>query len=115
MVNDETHYRLLKLIEANPEMSQRDLAKAMGVSLGKANYCLRAVVERGLVKVRNFKANPNKQAYAYYLTPRGIEEKARVTSRFLQRKMIEYEELKRDIAQLKREAAMTQATEGDVV
>ena len=113
-MNDETHYRLLKLIEANPEMSQRDLADAMGVSLGKINYCLRAFIERGLVKVNNFKANPNKRAYAYYLTPAGIEEKTRVTSRFLKRKLSEYEEVKREISQLRRETAKAKDALGNV-
>ena len=114
-MNDETHYRLLKLIEANPEMSQRDLADAMGVSLGKINYCLRAVIERGLVKVKNFTANPNKRVYAYYLTPKGVEEKTRVTTRFLARKLREYEELKREIARLKNEAKMIGITLADLV
>lgn len=102
-MNDETHYRLLKLIEASPEISQRELANAMGVSLGKINYCLRAIIEKGLVKVKNFKANPNKRVYAYYLTPKGMEEKTHVTARFLKRKMSEYEELKHEIEQLKSE------------
>ena len=112
-MNDETHYRLLKLLEANPEISQRELADAMGVSLGKINYCLRAVVERGLVKVKNFKANPNKRAYAYYLTPKRVEEKAHVTGRFLKSKVHEYEELKREIAQLRRENAKVEGPVGD--
>lgn len=106
-MNDETHYRLLKIIEANPQVSQRELADAMSVSLGKINYCLRAVIERGLVKVKNFKANPNKRVYAYYLTPKGMEEKTRVTARFLKRKIREYQELKREIAQLRRETEAT--------
>ena len=96
-------------------MSQRDLADAMGVSLGKINYCLRAVIERGLVKVKNFTANPNKRAYAYYLTPKGVEEKTRVTTRFLARKLREYEELKREIARLKNEAKMIGITLADLV
>ena len=108
MLNDETHYRLLKLIETNPNMSQRELANAMGVSLGKINYCLRAVIETGLVKVKNFKANRNKRAYTYYLTPKGMEEKARVTIRFLKYKITEYEELKKDIEHLRREVACTE-------
>ena len=102
-MNDETHYQLLKLIEANPKMSQRELADAMGVSLGKTNYCLRAVVDRGLVKVKNFKANPNKRVYAYYLTPKGAAEKAKVTARFLKRKIDEYQGLTVQIEQLKQE------------
>ncbi|MEJ2566937.1 MAG: MarR family EPS-associated transcriptional regulator, partial [Gammaproteobacteria bacterium] len=73
-MNDETHYRLLKLIEANPEMSQRDLADAMGVSVGKINYCMRAVIERGWIKAKNFSKSKNKRAYAYYLTSKGVEE-----------------------------------------
>jgi len=106
-LNDETHYRLLKLIEANPQLSQRELADAMDVSLGKINYCLRAVIERGWIKVRNFTNSPNKRAYAYYLTPKGMEEKTRVTARFLKRKICEYEELKREIEQLQRETKAT--------
>ena len=102
-MNDETHYRLLKLIEANPELSQRELANAMGVSLGKINYCLRAVIGRGWIKARNFTKSRNKRAYAYYLTPKGVEEKAKVTARFLNYKMAEYEELKKEIERLKQE------------
>jgi EPS-associated MarR family transcriptional regulator len=103
-VNDETHYRLLKLIEANPEMSQRDLADAMGVSVGKINYCMRAVIERGWIKAKNFSKSKNKRAYAYYLTSKGVEEKAKVTTRFLKHKMAEYRELREEIKRLKREA-----------
>ena len=85
-------------------MSQRELADAMGVSLGKVNYCLRAVISRGWVKAKNFQHNPNKRAYAYYLTPNGIEEKAKVTVRFLKQKMEEYEEIRREIEDLQHEA-----------
>ncbi len=84
-------------------MTQRELADVLGVSLGKTNYILRALVEKGLVKARNFKNNKNKSAYAYLLTPRGIEEKARLTYHFLQRKQEEYRELRREIEQLERE------------
>ena len=110
-LNDETHYQLLKLIEGNPQLSQRELANAMGVSLGKINYCLRAVMQRGLVKVKNFKANPNKRMYAYYLTPKGVEEKSRVTVQFLKRKMREYENLKREIELLQIEIATSESKE----
>ena len=110
-MNDETHYQLLKLIEGNPQLSQRELANAMGVSLGKINYCLRAVMQRGLVKVKNFKANPNKRMYAYYLTPKGVEEKSRVTVQFLKRKMREYENLKREIELLQIEIATSESKE----
>ena len=102
-MNDETHYRLLKLIETNPQISQRELADAMGVSLGKINYCLRAVIERGWIKAKNFTKSQNKRAYAYYLTPKGAAEKAKVTARFLKHKMDEYQDLNIQIEQLKRE------------
>lgn len=104
-LDEETRYRLLKLLESKPELSQRELATEMGVSLGKVNYCLRAVMERGWVKVKNFTSNRNKRIYAYYLTPKGIEEKAQVTARFLKRKLGEYEELKREIDRLRSEVA----------
>jgi len=93
-------YRLLKLIDRKPEISQRELADKMGLSLGKMNYCLKAFVSRGLVKVNNFRRNDNKLAYAYLLTPKGIEEKSRVTVRFFRRVEVEYESLKREVAHL---------------
>jgi|SRR3569623_323531 len=104
-LDDETRYRLLKLLESKPELSQRELASEMGMSLGKVNYCLRAVMERGWVKVKNFTRHPNKRVYAYYLTAKGVEEKGKVTVRFLKRKLTEYEELKEEIERLQREAA----------
>lgn len=102
-LDDEMRYRLLKLLEDDPNISQRSLARALGVSLGKTNYCIKAVVDRGWVKARNFVHSDNKRAYAYYLTPKGFDEKARVTVRFLKQKMDDYERLKRQIAQLKAE------------
>jgi len=104
---DESHYKVMRLIEANPEISQRELAQVMGVSLGKANYCLNALIDRGWVKARNFRKSNNKLAYAYLLTPRGVQEKAAITVRFLHRKMDEYESLRKEIAQLRREVAST--------
>ena len=99
----EAHYKLLRLIEANPELSQRELADAMGVSLGKVNYCLNALIEKGWVKARNFRRSNNKLAYAYLLTPRGVRQKAAITVTFLERKVAEYELLKQEIAELRRE------------
>ena len=99
----ETHLKVLRLLEENPDITQRELAEAMGVSLGKANYVLRALVDKGLVKARNFKNNRNKRAYLYVLTPKGLDAKARITARFLQRKMDEYERLKGEIDMLKAE------------
>ena len=104
-MDDHTHYRLLRLLEANPELSQRDLARELGTSLGKINYCLNALIEKGWVKARNFRNSRNKLAYAYLLTPRGIEQKAKITVRFLRRKIAEYEALETEIEQLRREVS----------
>ena len=104
-VYQEAHFKVLRLLEGNPQMNQRDLAAAAGVSLGKTNYCINALLEKGLIKVQNFKSNKRKLAYAYLLTPAGIAEKASLTQRFLTRKMEEYEALKAEIEQLKQEAA----------
>ena len=105
MLTDEYRYRLLKLLEADPNASQRRIAEELGISLGRVNFCLQALIQRGLVKVNNFRSSSNKRAYLYLLTPRGIEEKAIVTTRFLKRKLDEYEALKREVEQLQREAA----------
>ena len=109
MLDDQTRYRLLKLLELNPEVSQRRLAEELGVSVGKVNFCLRALLDKGLLKVRNFRDSQNKLAYAYYLTPKGAKEKVRATSGFLQRKMAEYQELEREIEELRREVRATDA------
>lgn len=93
--------QILKLLQADPTLSQRQLAERLGVSLGKANYCLRALVEKGLVKLGNFSKNPNKRQYAYILTPAGLEEKARITLGFLKRKEAEFEALQHEIEVLK--------------
>jgi len=102
-MEDETHYKILKTLEVSPGISQRELAVTLGVSLGKTNYCLRALIEKGWVKMTNFRQNPNKAAYAYLLTPRGIEGKARITLQFLKHKMAEFEALKEEIARLQAE------------
>jgi len=102
-VNEETHYRLLKVLEANPSATQREIAEALGVSLGKANYCLRALIDKGVLKARNFRNSNNKLAYAYVLTPQGVDEKARVALRFLKRKVEEYEALRTEIERLQQE------------
>lgn len=113
---DETRYRILKALQDNPELSQRQLAAELGVSLGKANYCLRAVIERGWVKVRNFRNSDNKLAYAYFLTPHGVEAKAKVALRFLKHKMGEYEALTEEIETLRQEiASQDTGMEGTVI
>jgi len=105
-LKDEVAYKLLKLIESEAHLSQRDIAKRMGVSLGKTNYCLKALVDKGFIKLQNFYNNNRKSAYIYFLTPKGIEEKAEVTYRFLQRKIKEYENIKVEIESLRNEAAL---------
>jgi EPS-associated MarR family transcriptional regulator len=104
MLTDEYRYRILKLLESNPSASQRDIARELGVSLGRVNFCLQALVEKGLIKANNFRNSTTKQTYLYLLTPKGMQEKAKVTVRFLKVKLDEYETLKREVAQLQREA-----------
>ena|SRR2546429_4400579 len=104
MLSDETRYRLMRLLEAHPGMSQRDLARELDISLGKVNYCVRALIRRGWVKVTNFKNSQNKAAYLYLLTPRGIDEKASLTVRFLKAKLRDYEALKVEIEQIRHES-----------
>ena len=102
MLNDTTSYGLLKTLADEPNLSQRDLAKRLGVSLGKVNFCLNALIAKGCLKVDNFRNSDNKLAYAYLLTPQGVEQKARMTVEFLQIKIQEYERLRTEIAELKR-------------
>lgn len=104
MSDDNTSYGLLKTLEDNPSLSQRDLAKRLGISLGKVNFCLNALIEKGCLKVKNFRNSDNKLAYAYLLTPHGVEQKARMTVEFLQIKVQEYEKLRAEIEELRREA-----------
>jgi EPS-associated MarR family transcriptional regulator len=104
MLTDEMRYKLMRLLEANPGTSQRELARELGISLGKTNYCLQALVRKGLVKATNFKNSHNKAAYMYLLTPRGVESKAALTMKYLQIKMREYEALRVEIEEVRREA-----------
>lgn len=104
MLTDEYRYRILKLLEADPHASQRRMADELGISLGRVNYCLNALIDKGLVKVNNFRNSANKRTYLYLLTSRGIEEKTRVTLQFLKIKLSEYEALKRELDELQREA-----------
>ena len=102
-MDDATQYKIYKLIEANPEINQRELARELGVSLGKVNYCLKGLITKGEVKTRSFCNNNNKASYLYLLTPKGIEDKASVTVRYLKRRMKEYDEIREEIAQIKQE------------
>ena len=102
-LQEDTYYRVMRLLEENPDLTQRELAEKLGVSVGGLNYCLKALTEKGLVKMQNFANSKNKFGYVYVLTPSGIKEKAKLTSNFLKRKMEEYETLKAEIEALKSE------------
>ena len=102
-MSEQRQLDAMRLLETNPQMTQRELAEALGVSLGAANYCLKALVEKGWVKLENFQNSPNKLGYLYLLTPMGIAAKATLTARFLRQKSTEYEALKAEIEQLQSE------------
>ena len=104
IISEEDRYKLLKLLHEKPEMNQRQIRDELGLSLGKVNFCVRALIEKGWVKVGNFSKSSNKKAYVYLLTLRGVEEKAKVTFDFLERKKQEYESLKAEIEELQDEA-----------
>ena len=97
MENNQDHLNLLRKIGDKPKSSQRELAEELGFSLGKLNYCLRALKSKGLVKINNFRKNPNKIGYIYVITPEGISHKTKLTINFMKRKMMEYDELKREL------------------
>jgi len=97
MKDNQDHFNVLRKIQNRPNSTQRELAEELGFSLGKLNYCLRALQNKGLVKIENFKKNPNKLNYFYVLTPKGISEKTKLTINFMKRKMKEYDELKSEI------------------
>ena len=103
MTNQELEYRALKILEQQPDLTQRQLAEALGVSLGKTHYVVKSLIDVGWVKLVNFQRSDNKWGYAYLLTPMGIAEKATITARFLVRKQREYSELQQEIAQLQEE------------
>lgn len=100
---EDTTFRMLRLLEANPDLTQREIAERLGLSTGGLNYCLRALIDRGLIKMQNFGQSKNKFGYIYILTPSGMAKKASLTSRFLKRKMQEFEQLQQEITQLKAE------------
>ncbi|MGH8687188.1 MAG: MarR family EPS-associated transcriptional regulator [Burkholderiales bacterium] len=105
MLTDEYRYRILKLLQADPRANQRRIADELGISLGRVNYCLQALIAKGLVKAKNFRNSTNKRAYLYLLTPKGVEARAKLTVRFLQVKLAEYAELTSEIGELRREVA----------
>ena len=109
MNNKDIHLDLLRKLEVNPKYTQRELSQEMGVSLGKINYCMKKLIEKGWIKLSNFSHNPNKVGYIYLLTPKGIEQKSRLTFAFLAIKMEEYEMLKGEISKLKQDAEKLQS------
>ena len=108
---EDVRFRVLRLLEENPTASQREIAKALGISLGGVNYCLNALIEKGFVKMRNFQGAEDKRKYMYLLTPKGVAEKAALTGRFLARKMREYEALKAEIEAVRKEMGCDQSYE----
>lgn len=101
---EDTYFRIMRLVDEQPDISQRELAEKVGISLGALNYCLKALMDKGFVKLENFQNSKHKFKYAYILTPSGITEKMSITGRFLKRKLQEYEALKAEIDALKAEA-----------
>jgi EPS-associated MarR family transcriptional regulator len=102
-IQEDTHFRIMRILQENPDFTQRELAEKLGMSVGGLNYCLNALIDKGLVKMQNFSKSKNKFKYVYLLTPMGIAEKVALTNRFLSRKMEEYEALKLEIEALKSE------------
>lgn len=96
-IDPDVHFRVLHLLQEEPKLTQRDLAKKLGISLGGVNYCLKALIDIGHIKAGNFSKNPNKSLYLYLLTPKGISKKAILTAGFLKRKMAEYQAIKKEI------------------
>ncbi len=105
-LQEDTYFRVMRILQANPDLTQRELAEKLGISVGGLNYCLKALMEKGLVKMKNFANSKNKFGYIYVLTPTGIAEKAAITQRFLRRKMDEHEALKTEIEELKAETVL---------
>ncbi len=100
-LQEDTYFRVMHILQENSDVTQRELAEKLGISVGGLNYCLKSLMEKGLVKMKNFANSKNKFGYVYVLTPTGMAEKAAITNRFLQRKMVEYEALKLEIEKLR--------------
>ena len=103
-IQEDTYFRVMRILQENPDLTQRELAEKLGVSVGGLNYCLKALMDKGWVKMQNFQNSKNKFKYVYLLTPQGIAERVALTSRFLDRKMQEYEALKAEIESLRQDA-----------
>jgi len=103
-IDPDVHFRVLHMLEEGPELTQREIAQKLGISLGGVNYCLRALIDIGHIKAGNFSKNPNKSMYLYLLTPQGVAEKTKLTAGFLKRKMAEYQALKQEIESIQSKA-----------
>jgi len=112
-LQEDTNFRVLKILSDNPQINQRELSKQLGLSLGGINYCLRALIEKGYIKAQNFNASNRKLGYAYLLTPKGVGEKTSLAYRFLYRKMREYEDLRAEIEGLKLDVWTSKLANGD--
>ena len=110
-LQEDTYFRVMGILQDNPDLTQRELAEKLGVSVGGLNYCLKALMEKGMVKMKNFATSKNKFGYVYVLTPNGLSEKSAITHRFLQRKIDEYEALKVEIEALRSEVEKTRGEE----
>ena len=105
-LQEDTYFRVMRLLQENPDLTQRELAQKLGVSVGGLNYCLKALMQKGLVKMQNFQQSKNKFGYVYLLTPKGMAERAALTNQFLKRKMEEYDALKAEIELLKEDTGI---------
>ena len=112
-LQEDTYFRVMGILQENPNLTQRELADKLGLSLGGLNYCLRALIDKGFVKMQNFNKAENKLKFVYLLTPCGIKEKSALTYRFLERKMQEYETLKAEIETLKGQVALSADADSD--
>jgi EPS-associated MarR family transcriptional regulator len=110
-LQEDTYFRVMRLLQDNPDLTQRELAQKLGVSVGGLHYCLKALMEKGLVKMQNFQQSKNKFGYVYVLTPSGLAEKAALTNRFLKRKIEEYDALKAEIEDLKKDTVVHESQE----
>lgn len=111
---EDTHFRIMRILQENPDLTQRELAEKLGISVGGLNYCLNALIDKGLVKMQNFSRSKNKFGYVYLLTPKGMSEKVTLTSKFIERKQAEYEALKAEIDSLKAQFDISEAAKGFV-
>jgi EPS-associated MarR family transcriptional regulator len=110
-IQEDTHFRIMRILQENPDLTQRELAEKLGMSVGGLNYCLNALIDKGLVKMQNFSQSKNKFGYVYLLTPWGISEKITLTSKFLERKQAEYEALKAEIESLKAQSDFSETAQ----